>query len=468
MRQSIVLIVSRGEVIRNFVYSGISKYLMDHYELTIISVIPNESVKSIVRQNCDNLIELEQLELSYIQRLLHEIIDLAHNKYLWSEAAKVRWYTRDFEAKTIKQKIIRFFKKSIATMFATNNSLEFLEQLDLRLSKRNKQVKKFRQYYRIINPVLVFNGSHSHSKVAFNAIQAASIDRIKTVAFLFSWDNLTSQGRVFPPQNYYFSWNSAIKKDFHRIYPSYDDKAVIVTGTPQFIGHFNSGQVVSKSFLWKTLGLKSNEKYFLYSSSMSNHVPFETLIVSRIADMIANLDSGYRLVVRTYAKDRQDVFEQLKRDRPDIIIPEVNWEKNFQTPLLEDQDFFTALLKNCIAGINVASTITLELCMLDKLVINVGYNPPGKNIAPKDYFRFYSFDHYKPIVESGAIFLARNETEMLNYLKIAINNPNILKEQRRNLIDNFFDLDPNLPINDQLGISPKIKILEAIEKIIEN
>jgi hypothetical protein len=172
---------------------------------------------------------------------------------------------------------------------------------------------------------------------------------------------------------------------------------------------------------------------------MSHHLPYEPYVVERIADKIKEIGVKYRLVVRTYAKDKYDVFEELKKKRPDIIIPNVQWEKNYQTPLEDDQIFFSSLLKHCIAGMNVASTVSLELCIFDKPTINIGYNPPGKDIYPYNYTRFYYFDHYKPIVDSGAVEVASNENELAYLLNEAIINPGKNSEKRKALINNFFE-----------------------------
>jgi hypothetical protein len=161
--------------------------------------------------------------------------------------------------------------------------------------------------------------------------------------------------------------------------------------------------------------------------------------------------------VRTYAKDRYDVFDALKAERPDIIIPEVNWEKNYQTPLPEDQIFFSSLLKHCIGGINVASTISLELCMFDKPAINVGYNPPNKDIYPYNYSRFYAFDHYKPIVDSGAVQVAANEDEMRRNLLEAIEHPLKYQTNRKGLLNNFFEGLSGINVSD--NFFQKIKLI---------
>ncbi|MFM1771011.1 MAG: hypothetical protein RLZZ71_153 [Bacteroidota bacterium] len=434
----IVIILPRGEAIRNFLYSGIVRKLNSEFKIILISIKPNEAIWQLLQSNSDVLIELKSNQFLYAYRLFFEIYDLAHNRYVWSEAAKVRWRMRDVEAKTQKDKIFRFLKKLIARCLANRISLQILDRIDFRMASLEPSVNEWVSTLKKYKIDLVFNSSHSHARNALPVVYAAKKLNIKTCTFLFSWDNLTSQGRVVPVYNYYFAWNNSIKGDFNEMYPNVPRQNVFVTGTPQFIGHFDKTNHLSYADVRDTLGLESNEQYFLYSSGMSHHLPEEPYVVARIADIIKSIGPNYRLVVRTYAKDRFDVFEKLKFERPDIIIPEVRWEKNFQTPLIEDQVFFSSLLKHCIAGINVASTISLELCMFDKPAINVAYNPPGKDISPYNYTRFYSFDHYKPIVESKAVELAENENQMLDLLKKAIENPESRKKERAELIHSFF------------------------------
>ncbi|MCB9201622.1 MAG: hypothetical protein H6604_01050 [Flavobacteriales bacterium] len=435
----LLILLPRGETIRNFLYSGIIANLRKEHLVTLISVKPNEEIWSLLKENSDELIELKHIANSYKYKFFIEIFDLAHNRYVWSEAAKVRWNMRDVEADTTIKKVKRFLKKSIAQSLANQHSMVTLEKIDNWLASKEKNTNYWKDILKSKKYKLVFNTSHSHAKNALPVVYAANQLNIKTCTFLFSWDNLTSQGRVLPRYEKYFSWNSKIKEDFHNIYPHIDKNQVVVTGTPQFINHFNIKQQLTKEELYYKLGLKLEDKYFLYSSGMSNHMPYEPYVVERIADIIYKINPKLKLVVRTYAKDRLDVFDELKEKRKDIIIPKVAWEKKYQTPLIEDQEFFIALMKNCIAGINVASTISLELCMLNKPAINVGYNPPNKNIYPYNYTRFYSFDHYKPIVDSGAVQVAKDENEIEDLLREALINPSKLEKERKQLIADFFE-----------------------------
>ena len=224
-----------------------------------------------------------------------------------------------------------------------------------------------------------------------------------------------------------------------RIYPTLEDKQVTITGTPQFAFHFDKKHHLPRNEFLQELGLQADEKYVLYSSGMSHHMPYEPEVAELLADQLAEINPKLKLVIRTYAKDRGDVFESLKNRRADIIIPDVKWEKNYQTPLEEDQRFFTNLLLHCELGVNVASTISLELCMFNKPAINIGFNPPGRDIYPYDYTRFYEFDHYKPIVESKAVSVAKSPSHLQELLEKYLENPQWHADYQKTLIKNFFE-----------------------------
>ena len=95
-----------------------------------------------------------------------------------------------------------------------------------------------------LKPALVFNGSHVHSRNAVAAVEAAQWLGIPTATFLFSWDNLTSQGRILPAYDHYLVWNEQIRDQLRRIYPSVRADQITVTGTPQFDFHFQ------REFYW--------------------------------------------------------------------------------------------------------------------------------------------------------------------------------------------------------------------------
>lgn len=183
------------------------------YETTIVSVFPNKELIDKYFQYNISVYELNDENYSYLFSLFNEVYDLSHNRYMWSEASKVRWRMRDVEAIGIKSYVVRISKKLIALLFSSDFGINILERLNQFLSTKEKPVIKWINILNKIKPDLVFNTSHSHASNSHAIIYAANKLNIKTAAFLFSWDNLTSQGRIIPSYNYYFAWNSSIKQD---------------------------------------------------------------------------------------------------------------------------------------------------------------------------------------------------------------------------------------------------------------
>ena len=97
---TILLIAPRGEVFRNFIYSGITKNLRENNRLILLSVIPNREFSGFLKGECDVLYELKEFSLlSRMSKQVYDFIELVHNRLLWSTAAKWRCNAREIETK---------------------------------------------------------------------------------------------------------------------------------------------------------------------------------------------------------------------------------------------------------------------------------------------------------------------------------------------------------------------------------
>lgn len=433
-------IVPRGEVIRNFVHSGTFDRVAGTAELSLLAVSVNPEIDAALKARYREVHELVELEEPWIVRIQREIIAVTHNRWLWSRAARERSRLRDTEAVTLAERSKRAGKKLIAYPLATRSGLNFLAGLERRSSRSLSPKRSYVDLYAQLKPSLVFNGSHVHSSNATQAVQTAQWMGIPTATFIFSWDNLTSQGRILLPYDYFLVWNDSLKDQLVRMYDWIKPENVFVTGTPQFDFHFQGEFYLGRTEYCEQFGIDPERPFVFYSTGMANHMPGEPEIVEQIADMLDALDLEVRpqLVVRVYPKDRTGRFEDLRERRPDIIFPRVEWDENWLTPKAEDSVSLVNALRHCALGINVASTVSLELCMFDKPVINVGYNPPGVPREVLSYADYYDFDHYKPVVDSGAVKVARSPEDMQRMIADALANPDSGTDVREALIEKMF------------------------------
>ena len=211
-------------------------------------------------------------------------------------------------------------------------------------------------------------------------------------------------------------------------------------GTPQFDFHFRPENHWSREEFCRRVGADPGRPVILYSTGMANHMPGEPGVVEDIANMLGRMRQfgPPQLLVRVYPKDRTGRFEELKKRRPDILFPDIPWEAAWLTPKVDDIPLLTNMLRHCAAGINIASTVSLELCMFDKPVVNVGYDPPGVDLKADSCARYYEFDHYKPLVLSGAVEVARSAGEMERLLSNALETPGERSCERRRLLETMF------------------------------
>jgi hypothetical protein len=436
----VLCILPRGEAIRNFAYTGALQMLQDRVGCTALAVKPSEEIWQHLAKQCSDLQVLKEFRDGYPVRLLREVLDVAHGRWLWSEAAQERWRLRDLEAVTVSQKLKRWGKKAAVRPFASRAGLNLLSGTERKASRFLRPNNHYLDLFRKLKPSLVFNGSHVHSANAIQPVQAAQWLGIPTATFIFSWDNLTSQGRVMPPYAYYLVWNEAIKQQLLGIYEFVRPEQVFVTGTPQFDPHFQKDSYWSRERFCQEVGADPARPIVLYATGMPNHMPGEDELVEQIAGLLSPMKQfgSPQLLVRVYAKDRSGRFEPLKKRRPDILFPEVPWEPNWLTPKPADLPLWTNTLRHSALGINVASTVSLELCMFDKPVINVGYNPPSVPTREMEYLRYYSFDHYRPVVESGAVQVAKTRDELRQLIVRAFEQPAEHAVNRGRLLKQMF------------------------------
>jgi hypothetical protein len=436
----LLAILHRGEAILNFFYTGALQEVARQVEVSVLTVLPGEEFEGPLRACADNIYTLHGIKERRLVGIVRELLDMSHGRWLWSEAAQERWRLRDVEAKTPGLKIRRAVKKLLCYPFANRRGLRFLSGCERNISRLLCNTESYTELLKQLGPSLVFNASHVHSQIAIQAVQAAQWLGIPTAAFIFSWDNLTSQGRIMPPYDYYLVWNEAIRDQLLQIYDNVRPEQVIVTGTPQFDFHFRSNFRWSRDEFCTHVGADANRPIVLYSTGMPNHMPAEPEIVEGIAAMLRNMTElgPPQLMVRVYPKDLTGRFAAMRKSNPDVIFPSIPWEANWLTPRFEDAPLLTNMLHHSAVGINVASTISLELCMFDKPVINVGYNPPSVAKATLDYGRYYKFDHYAPLVASGAVSVATTESELQSMLEAALVKPEEHRTQRAELVKRMF------------------------------
>ena len=138
----LLVILPRGEAIRNFVYTGALDELDRDGDLTVLSVLPSKELEQLLRSRYGNVFEFDNAPDAWIVRFLREILDVAHGRYLWSEAAKERWRIRNEEAATRGKWLNRSVKKLLAYPFSSTTMRRSSSNRVLSKWQPNERIKK--------------------------------------------------------------------------------------------------------------------------------------------------------------------------------------------------------------------------------------------------------------------------------------------------------------------------------------
>jgi hypothetical protein len=435
----ILLIIPRGEAVRNFLYSDTLPVLSQQARVTILSVLTDDKFMARFQPYVEEIIPLphypDPRSVAYLRNLLHE----AHFRWLWSEVAKNRWETKEARAKTVSAKVMWALEKASLRPFANRPILEIMTEVERYASYAFRQTNTFNELFARIQPDLVFNGSHIHGPAGRLPIAVAHKMGIPTAGFIFSWDNLTSRSRIFEPYDYYLVWHEHMCQQLLSIYPRLDPQRVFITGTPQFDFHFKPEFMLSREELCQRIGIDPERPFIFYTTGIAKHFPEEHKHVEFVARYLqeGNFNPKPQLVVRTYVKGTSPEMKALAaKNLPDVIFPSVQWDDEWFMPMFEDLAVYSSCLRHAAMGINAASTVSLELLMFDKPVMNLGFDPPG-SLLPHAYRwqRHIEFDHYRPVAESGGVMVAYSTDDVRQIINKGLGQPWAGHEARERFIN---------------------------------
>lgn len=438
----IVIVIPRGEAARNFLYSDTLSVLSDNARVTLISVLHDDQFRGRFSPLVDEIIplrnQIEHRMVLNIRHLLHE----AHFRWLWSKVAQNVWEIRDYKADTLNKKFKWFLFRSGARLLANRFLLENLTEFERYLTWHLRPDDTFVNLFQQLQPDLVFNGSHIHGQAGELPVKVAHRLGIPTAGFIFSWDNLTSRSRIFVPYDYYLVWHQAMKNQLLSIYPRINPDDVFVSGTPQFDFHFKPEFHLTREQLAQKLGFDPARPFVFYTTGIAKHFPEEHHHVEFVADYLQNggLNPRPQLVVRTYVKGTSPEMKALARKGlPGVIFPKVEWDEKWYMPAYNDLAIYTNSLRHAAMGINAASTVSLELMMFDKPVMNIGFDPPESEIPfAHRWQRHIDFDHYRPVADSGGVMVAYSRDDMRNMIKIGLTQPERDRDARKLYLQRVF------------------------------
>ncbi|MDL2143362.1 CDP-glycerol glycerophosphotransferase family protein [Flavobacterium tructae] len=437
------VVITDGVGFRNFVMSDFLVEVVNQFDKIIIySGLPKSCY-----QNFDNSkIEIKELAVfkegkaTWFFRKWKEIAHLQkHKKFYGMKDNLGSGYLKNNSFSSILVNSIYFFTNYINT----NSSILFAEKLQFLSFSKNKITKEYIRILKEDKPSQLF---FTHQRPSYLApfLYAALQTKIPKSTFIFSWDNLASKGRMLGTFDHFLVWSELMKKELLYFYPNVKTKEVNIVGTPQFEPYVLDKYKSAREDFFSEFTLDPNKKIICYSCADVSIGPNDPVVIEAIAKAIRNNEIAFsaQLLVRTSPAEDDSRFRVLREKYPEIIwnvpvwiLTRENHQETWSQRIPSNKDIkdLRSLLEFSDLNVNMCSTMSLDFMLFDKPVINTVFGNLENGLYNDQ--RFLNFDHYKKVVDSKAVTIAKNEQELIEQINEALKNPEKRKTERKALIE---------------------------------
>lgn len=309
--------------------------------------------------------------------------------------------------------------------------------------RRGQEYAAYRRSLNQMRPDVLFC-THQRPPVVLPLVLAARDLGIPTATFIFSWDNLSSKGRIAAPFDHYLVWSDLMRDELCRFYPDVSRDRVHVVGTPQFDVYADSARLQSRGDFCRFLGADPGRPLITYSGGDATTCPEDPEHVTVLMQLVraGRIAGRPQVLLRPTPVDNGQRYARVRAEFPELVFLPPRWIEGrpgdwSQTlPSPEDVSFLANLTYHSAINVNVASTMTVDFALRDRPVVNVAFDVATPPPFPRPLWNFYyEFDHYRLVVELGAARFARSPEELSAHVNAYLADPSLDREARRRLVE---------------------------------
>lgn len=435
------IVITDGVGFRNFIMSDfIAEAAKQFDRVTIysglpISAFPTKLVKTV---DIRELTVFQEPRLTWFFRKWKEVAHLQRFKCFYGMSDTLKsGYPKENSLRAILVKCIY----AVTSIIHSGWSIKQIEKLQFSSFSKHKVTQSYLHLLATEQPTQLF---FTHQRPPYLApfLYAAIKNKIPTTTFIFSWDNLASKGRMLGTFDSFLVWSNLMKKELLHFYPNVTADKVKVVGTPQFEPYTMEQYNCSKDEFYTLFDLDKNKKIICYSCADASIGGNDPVVIQSIANAIRTAKiKDCQLIVRTSPAEEATRFDAIKAEFPEIIWNNPKWiltrENHAEAwsqriPSIEDIKDLRALLQYANLNVNMCSTMSLDFMLFDKPVINTVFGNLENGLYNDQ--RFLNYDHYKYVIDSGAVTIAKDEKELVEQINEALANPAGRSIQRKGLV----------------------------------
>ncbi|MCF0051029.1 CDP-glycerol glycerophosphotransferase family protein [Dyadobacter sp. LJ53] len=422
-KKHILILITNSFACINIIHSGLAKKLTSEYDVHLLSTMIRSEQLLQVNSHFDLDLKLIDLDLpreptwiTYLRRF---------EKILFAEHFDIVTQQIKYQRKA---KWTQFWVKNLLWLISHKNAakimLKAIRRLIIFLTSFSIKLKTLLPYH--------FEGVISSSPLdprENRIVNFCRRNRMKSLAIIISWDNMTSKGVINADHDYTLVWNDFMKNEFLQFYSIFNiaGPKVIATGIPRFDCYFQDRAEYQNAETRKGLDILPGNRVILIATSALRHFPNQLEIILDVLHF-AEVEGNVHVIIRCHPADPFNAYNQLTKKKSVTIWHPKNLPRagkdQFYTwfPELNFLDSLSETLRICDVCIQFASTMKLDAAACGKRVISIAYDGNVPLPHHKSVERLYDYNHQIPLNALQLDELVKSKEQLFKALKNNLNH----------------------------------------------
>ena len=285
---------------------------------------------------------------------------------------------------------------------------------------------KYDSFFEKYRPDLVFSPDIFNQDDAV-LLMAARKHGTKTLGMVRSWDCTTNKNLVRSIPSKIIVNNELIKEELVRLH-DVEDQTVVPVGFPQF-DHFINPKLSSREEFFKEIGVDPGRRLILIApgGKALTDTDWEFCDMLKRGMDDGRLPDDVHVLIRNHPQSSTDLSKFQNNGRFIVDNPGQIVGGHRRAAEMLEADILHAAnsLAYCELLISLNTSLGLEILNFDKPHIMLGFDGYEKKPFEKSVRRYHREDNMKNFIESGAVCLAHNPEELVEFTRAYLKDPSL-------------------------------------------
>lgn len=434
------VVITDGVGFRNFILSDFIVEAQKTFgEVVIYSCLPVSAY-----ENCGfscRIVALGEYAESFPTWFFRKAKEVAHLRRHRDDNFGIRdiYQNNRTSAKNPRGYATRFIFRLVERLHSEKWIVRF-DALQRFSSRNDPDAKQFGRQIAADGIDLIF---FTHQRPPFIAplVHQAGKAGIPTAAFIFSWDNLASKGRMAAHFDFFLVWSELMRAELLKFYTSVKASQIEIVGTPQFEPYVLDRFPLDRDGFFARFGLDPTRPLIVFTCNDASSTN-DPLYLRDLARAVASGAVDANILVRTSPADTPERFLRFREEFPFLHWNFPDWPLlradhsepwTQRVPSFEDISTLKNLLAHCDVLVNVLSTTMLDVFLFGKPSICPVYGDPeeGYGVITK----YLDYGHLQHVDRIGASAIPHSKEDFIRMVNESLAHPDIRQDEQRQLLD---------------------------------